>query len=396
MMKFTKQSVERLRPPAGKADHFEWDDGVPGFGIRFRGGKRTWVAQLRVNGATRRLALGDCRKIELEPARAAAKRFFAEATLGKDPAAERAQARARAANTLGRTIDRYLDARAGAVRANTHRHLTRYLQNYFTSLHSRPADAVTRADIAPVIAAIAKEHGKASAARARSALSAFYSWALKEGIAGETNPVTFTNDPAPDERPRERTLSPAEIRAIWHTLPDSDFGKIVRLLFYTACRRSEIGNLEWSEVDFDKALLTIPGDKTKNRKTLRLPLVEEAVAILRSIPRREGSPFVFGRGFTQFTYYHRHLCLCLRASGHATDWRLHDIRRTVRSEMGDLGVDPWVGEQILNHARAGIEGTYNWAKLEKQMRAALQLWADRLREIVEGAEPTVVPMRMPA
>jgi hypothetical protein len=82
--------------------------------------------------------------------------------------------------------------------------------------------------------------------------------------------------------------------------------------------------------------------------------------------------------------------------GYITDWQLHDIRRTVRSEMGDLGVELWVGEQILNHVRAGIEGVCNWVRLERQMCQALQLWAARLRAIVEGAESTVVPMRMPA
>jgi hypothetical protein len=61
--------------------------------------------------------------------------------------------------------------------------------------------------------------------------------------------------------------------------------------------------------------------------------------------------------------------------------------------MGNLGVEPWVGEQVLNHTRAGIEGTYNWAKLEKQMRAALTLWADRLPAIVEGTEPTAPALR---
>jgi hypothetical protein len=85
---------------------------------------------------------------------------------------------------------------------------------------------------------------------------------------------------------------------------------------------------------------------------------------------------------------------CLAATGAVTEtWSLHDIRRTIRSEMGELGVEPWIAEQILNHARHGIEATYNWAKLERQMRQALQLWADRLRSIVEETESTVVALR---
>jgi integrase len=386
-MRFTKGNIAELQLPPGKADHFVWDDSCPGFGVRIRGTRRTWVAQMRVHGQTKRLNLGDVRQIELEPARAAARRFFAEAVLGKDPAKERAAARARAANTTSGVIELYLAAREDALRPSTNQGLTRYLKRYFPTLQTMPIDSVTRRDVALAVAAIVENHGTVAAARARSALSSFYAWALKEGIATcESNPVTFTNDPAPDERPRERVLKPGEVRAIWHTLPDTEFGRITRLLFLTACRRREIGSLEWSEIDFDKALLTIPGEKTKNHRTHKLPLIPEAIEILRNVARRDNNKFVFGGvrlGFTSFPYATKELQQCLAATGDVTEqWSLHDIRRTVRSELGDLGVEPWIGEQIMNHAKAGIEGVYNWAKLEKQMRDALTLWADRLHSIV--------------
>jgi integrase len=399
-MKFTKANTAALQLPAGKTDHFVWDDATPGFGVRLRGDRRTWVAQIRALGQTKRLAIGNVAQIELEPARAAAKRFFAEATLGKDPLKARAEARAKARNTVGVVIEQYLAKREPVARPNTYRHLDRYLNRYFASLHGHAVEAVTRRDVAVAIAEVARVHGEVSAARARSALSAFYTWALKEGLAGESNPVAFTNDPAPGEKPRDRVLSAPEIRAIWHSLPNNEFGRITRLLFYTACRRQEIGSLEWSEIDFDKSLLVIPGNKMKGGVEHRLPLTPEAVGILKSIPCRADNPFVFGvarRGFTSFSYYHDELRKALSATGSITEpWRLHDIRRTIRSELGDLGVEPWIAEQILAHVRAGIEDVYNKAKLEKQMRTALQMWADRLRSIVEGTESTVVPMRMPA
>jgi integrase len=388
-MKFTKASVAALQLPAGKTDHFFWDDATPGFGVRLRGTKRTWIAQMRVHGRTQRLALGNVSQIELEPARSAAKRFFAESTLGKDPAKERAKAREAAANTVGVVIEKYLAAREEVARPNTMRNLNRYLRKLFVPMHGRPIESVTRREVADELNRISKENGKCTAKEARAALSACWTWALKEGIAGESNPVAFTNDPNPGAKPRERVLAPSEIRAIWRALPDLPFGQLVRLCFYTACRRSEIGDLEWSEVDFGKALLTIPGKKMKGRHEHRLPLVPEAIEILRAMPRFEGNPFVFGgrHGFTTFSYFQTALTSCLAATGEVTEqWSLHDIRRTVRSELGDLGVEPWVGETILAHHRGGIEGVYNQAKLEKQMRQALELWADRLRAIVEGKE----------
>jgi integrase len=385
-MKFTKTSITALTRPAGKVDHFVWDATTPGFGIRLReSGRKTYNAQIRVHGRTKRLAIGDVAQIELEAARTAAKRFFAEVTLGQDPVKARAEARAKFALTVGNVVEKYLAANESVARPNTLRHQRRYLRRYFAGLHSHSIDSVTRRDVALLIAEITEQHGKSSAKHARAVLSSFFTWALKEGIAGESNPVEHTNDPSPGENPRDRVLKPEEIRAIWQTLPDTDYGKIIRLMFYTACRRQEIGSLEWSEANFERAMLIIPGNKTKNHRAHRLPLVPEAINILQSIPRRGGDPYVFRgrRGFTSFSYYQGELRACLAATGDVTeDWRPHDIRRTVRSEMGELGVEPWIGEQILNHARAGIEGVYNWSKLERQMRQALQMWADRLCTIV--------------
>jgi integrase len=395
-MKFTKASVAALTLPAGKSDHFVWDDATPGFGVRLREpDKKIWYAQLRVHGHTKRLALGDVARIDLEPARSAAKRFFAEATLGQDPVKARAEARAKAAITVGNTIEKFIAAKESASRPNTRRHRERFLRKFFAPLHSTPLDAVTRRDVAAAIADIAEAHGLISAKHSRAALNTFYLWSVKEGYA-ESNPVALTNDPAPGYEPRERVLKPSEIRAIWSSLPATPFGQVVRLLFYTACRRSEIAGLEWSEVDFAKAMLVIPGNKTKNHRAHRLPLAPEAVEILQSIPRQPDSPFVFGgrRGFTTFSYCLGELQKCLAATGGVVEhWTLHDVRRTARSELGELGVQPWIGEQILNHARAGIEGTDNWAKLEKQMRQALDQWADRLRSIVDETESTVVALR---
>lgn len=396
-MKFTKATAASLALPAGKSDHFEWDDATPGFGIRLRGDRRTWTAQIRVHGRTRRLAIGDIRQIDLEPARAAAKKFFAEATLGNDPAKSRAEARAKAAITVGGTVEKYLTAREAELRPGSFRQVTLFLRQHFKQLHGLPLDSVTRREVAVAVEAITKNSGPVAGARARTVLSGFYSWALRQGLSDGSNPVEHTNRPG-NETPRERVLAPQEIRSIWLACSgEGDFPRILRLLFLTACRRSEIGSLEWSEINFDRALLTIPGEKVKNHRTHRLPLVPEAAEILRSVPRREGNPFVFGpprQGYTAFSYAVTELHRCLAATGDVTGhWQLHDIRRTVRSEMGDLGIEPWIGEQILNHARAGIEGTYNWATLERQMRQALGLWGDRLRCIVEGTESNVVALR---
>src|SRR5262249_7501591 len=91
-MTLTLNVVGALLLPAGKQDHFEWDDALPGFGVRLRGDSKRWLIQSRVGLQQRRESLGDVRKVKLDDARRIARQRFAQAELGTDPAAERARA----------------------------------------------------------------------------------------------------------------------------------------------------------------------------------------------------------------------------------------------------------------------------------------------------------------
>jgi hypothetical protein len=56
--------------------------------------------------------------------------------------------------------------------------------------------------------------------------------------------------------------------------------------------------------------------------------------------------------------------------------------------MAELGVLPHIFEAVLNHQsghKSGVAGTYNRAKYEGEMRAALQRWADYVDHITGPA-----------
>src|SRR5262249_16863780 len=129
--------------------------------------------------------------------------------------------------------------------------------------------------------------------RARQSLSAFFSWAIREGVV-ESNPVIGTNDPASHLDARDRVLSDAEFRTIWLACLDDDFGRVIKLLMLTGARRDEIGGLKWSELDLDRCTLSIPGGRTKNHHALNLTLPAAAISILKAAPRRKDRDFVFG------------------------------------------------------------------------------------------------------
>jgi hypothetical protein len=81
-------------------------------------------------------------------------------------------------------------------------------------------------------------------------------------------------------------------------------------------------------------------------------------------------------------------------------WRLHDLRRTVATMLGEeLKVLPHVIEGLLNHvsgSKKGIAGIYNRALYAAEVKIALARWAEHLTAIVEGRESTVVPFQLTA
>jgi integrase len=391
-MKLSAKTVAALELD-GKRDVIHFDDLMSGFGYRLRagaGGKvlRSWVVQYRRGGASRRLLLGSAEVLSAEQARTMAKKALGLIANGEDPAADRADRRAKDKLTLRSVIDEYLAAKQ--VRPRTLAEIRRYLTVYCRPLHGMPVDAVTRKDIATRLAAIGREHGSITLARARAALSAFFTWAMQMGIV-EANPVLGTAKPQ-DTTPRDRVLSDAELVAIWRACGDDDFGRIVRLLILMPCRRSEIGGMRWGElVDLERGW-TLPAERSKNGRAHTLPLLPMALAIIKAVPRMATRDHLFGVRANGFTPW-EDAKAALGARSGVTGWVLHDIRRSVATRMADLGVGPHIIEEILNHRsghKSGVAGIYNRSSYTNEVRAALALWHDHVRTLVEGGERKVL------
>jgi integrase len=402
-MKLTTENVSVLVRPTDKADHVEWDTSLPGFGVRLRGNSKRWLIQYRVGLQQHREILGDVRKVRIEDAHKIARQRFAQAELGIDPAAEKTKARVAAVAaklTLASVADVYLSAKQQAVKSGSYTESTyeataRYFNVHWAPLRNRSIESINRAEIAKRLQEITARHGRSAAAKARFTLSALFSWAMGEGLC-DANPVVATNNPEMGVLPRERVLGDSELKAIWTACLDDDLGRMVKLLTLTGCRRDEIAALRWDEIDFDAGALTISGARTKNRRTLSLALPESALAILRAVARRDG-PCVFGdsrHGFTGWSAAKRKLDARLAVAGkQLPHWTLHDLRRTMRTGLGRLGVPPHVAELTINHAKAGIVAVYDRYSYAAEMAAALNKWAEHVTAVVEGRKSKIVPLR---
>jgi integrase len=382
----------------GKRDLIVFDEDLPGFGLRLRAGgdrvRRSWVAQYRADGRTRRVLIGSAETVAPLDARKAARKILANAALGGDPQGAKALKRREATRTVRSVVDAYLEARQPELRPASYRVARLYLTGpYFRPLHPIAVSGVTRSDVASCIRTVVRNHSANTAAAARRALSAFFGWTIAEGLLGDgANPVGGTYSP-PNPVPRDRVLSNDELVAIWRACPDDDYGRIVRLLILLGSRRREVGGMQWSELDLDAGTWTLPAARAKNNRAQTIALPPAALDIIRSVPR-SARDHLFGdrakAGFTAWTAGKQELDSRL---GAVKPWRVHDVRRTVATGMADLGVEPHHIEACLNHFgghRAGVAGVYNRSSYVSEVARALTRWADHVEQLVSGKKPAAV------
>jgi integrase len=398
-MKLIERNIAKIKAGAArKSDHFEWDSEMPGFGLRVRSGRASWVMQYQVHGRSHRIKLGDQAVMSADAARTAAKEAAGKVAASRrtgeaHPILEqkriademaRAEAKRPGDAPFGSRIDEYLAARTGngnGLREASLIETRRYLEQHFKALHNIPLAEIRRIDVANVLSEI---KSPAVHNRARSTLSTFFAWAIGRGWV-DANPVVGTNK-AEGETERKRVLSDTEIAAVWLGADRANgYGTILKLLLLTGCRRDEIGGLRWNEVDLNARTITIPGARTKNGEQHVVPLSDAAASILAGIAKRDGYEHVFGRtlaaGFSGWSSAKAEFDATVKLD----DWVVHDLRRTVRTGIDKLGTLPHICEAVLNHLPPKLVRTYNQNTYENEKRKALDAWAHHLKTIVAQA-----------
>jgi integrase len=274
------------------------------------------------------------------------------------------------------------------LRSTSYADTSRYFALHWLPLRNRPLGAITRADVAGRLQELVKANGRIAAARARATLSSLYAWSMREGLC-DSNPVISTNNPAIGVPSRDRVLADSELAVIWHACADDDFGRIARLLILIGARRREIGGLKWNDVNLDTGALLIPGERTKGGRALELILPAAALGILRSTPHRR--EYVFGdRGVGFSSWSTSTASMKARITPPLAPWILHDLRRSMRTGLGRLGVQPHIAELVIGHTRGCVEAIYDRGRYEREKRSALALWADHVLAAVEGRAPKVL------
>lgn len=382
-MKLTPSAVAALTLPDGIDDKIFFDDDLKGLGVRLRrSGSRSLVLQYAIAGKTRKVPLGPAKTAaDLAKARAQARDLLAKIRLGGDPASEKAQARVRSAETFGSLVKPFLlyqrDKPKNPLKPRSLKESERHLFKLCKPLHALPITAISRRTIAERLEEIARDNGPAASNRALGTLGAFFTWAIRKGML-DTNPASLI-DKAKENRSRDRVLTDAELATVWQVLGEGRYGTIVKLLALTGLRRGEIGDLCWSEIDFETDMITVPAARTKNGREHLVPMSAPVRVLLEAHPRLEGRERVFATVLWNVEKKALDERVAETVGKPLAGWVLHDLRRVFSTRLNEaLGVASHVVEVLLGHAgthRAGVAGIYNRSEYLDERAVALDRWA---------------------
>jgi integrase len=410
MKPLTDRKLKSLKPaPAGK--RYDIRDDVRGLAVRVNDeGRKSFVLIARFPGSNNptRRALGEYPAMTLERARAEARKWHQLLDEGIDPKVElerrqRAEAR-RQENSFGNVAEAYF---AHIKRMNLRRafEAEREIRRELVSRwERRPITDITRHDLLEVIEAALKRGSSWQAHHIFSYTSRLFNWAIERGTYGlETSP---THGMRPTrvigaKKPRSRVLTDTELKALWNVSEQLGYayGPFVRLLILTGQRKTEVAAAEWPEFDLEKRLWIIPPGRMKMDAAHVVPLTSEAIAVLESLPRFQNGQCLFSYTFgktpiNSFSKAKEKVdSLMAKELPNVAPWVFHDIRRTVRTHLSALPIPDLVRELVIAHTKPGLHKVYDQHAYLDEKRHALELWAARLRSIVEPAPANVVKIK---
>jgi len=402
-----------------------WDQKLPNFGIRVKEGKRSWIVAYSFNNQSRRKTIGPVALVPQAKARKAAADTMADVHVARskgeaDPVARiraaKEQARKDAAGTFGAILPRYLTLRETDMRSSGH-YVTKFnLETKAAPLHDLPIGEID------IVAAgeFLKEFEATPATynRVRSALRKMWVWLMSKGLA-TSNPWALSQKHQ-GEKARKRWLKLDELVDVWHAAAEAgEFGKLVRLLMLSACRRNEIALMPWDELDAGDAA-DIHEDRVKTGRTFGnhlLPLTKHMREIFNELRKTRTGEFVFtgstgnplfrggalDRGKTELDELiavRRHKL----GKKPMEPWTLHDLRRSFSTimhkhidesdEAQALHITHGTIEACMGHVPAGeggISARYNEHRRKKTLLVCLSYWNDLLMTEIDAAPEAKLP-----
>lgn len=385
----TAISVERMAPPKrGQVDIF--DKGFPGLALRVSyGGRKAWSFVYRHAGKVRRFQLGTYPALSLSEAREAWRAARQQVERGADPSeTQRRDASAMFESVMAEWLAR--DQGKNRSLAATTRLLNADVLPYWRRLR---IDEIGKRDVLEVIDRVTDRGSPVMARQLHVVLHRLFRWSVGRGII-EANPLTDLDLPE-NNPPRKRFLTDAELALVMRAAGElGGYGAVVKLLALTGCRRQEIADLTWDEID--GAGIRLDGNRRKNAEPLTVKLSAPARAIIEALPRSSDRVFSGSRRAALGHWARLKEQLDAKVAelnnGPLPHWNLHDLRRTLAVGLQKLGIGLQVVERVLGHgsragSRSGVVGIYQAYSYDKEAGDALAVWGQHVMRLLDEGTP---------
>ena len=341
-----------------------WDSTTPGFGIRCGLRTKTWTV---MRGRTReRLSIGSYPDLSVAEARAEAKRLLSTAPEPKIVSLTFEDAR-----------DRFIEENYRDAKSRTKAEAERLLKKHFKGLDHRQLHSIDDADVK-------RELDKLSDTPSEQlhvfrTARCFFRWCVRPPRRYiKHSPMEGYEPPSSDKR-GTRILSDDELKAVWKAAQTPPHA-IIRLLILWGTRNTEtiVTERKWAS----DAVLTIPGEFTKNGRDHSIPICPLAQETLDLFPG--GTHFFrsrWGDGHLSFAGLAKIKAEVMKASG-TKGWQTRDLRRTFRSNMARLKVPRDLAEILINHAPPVLDDIYDRYDRIEEKREALAKYEDFIQTLV--------------
>ncbi|MDG4603003.1 MAG: tyrosine-type recombinase/integrase [Defluviicoccus sp.] len=368
----------------------------------------------RMNGRRETVTLGRYGAAGISLARAReklidAKRAIAE---GRSPAQEkqREKRRLKEAKSFGEFAERWFQEGRMADSTKAMRRAI-YERDLLPKYRNRLLTEITAEDLRALCAAVKERGAPAVAIHVRDIVKQIYGFAILHGEkvhnpAEDVGPASIAHFV-----PRDRSLSPSEIRIMLNqlehvpTLPTIRLG--MKLFLLTMVRKSELQDATWDEVDFENAVWSIPKERMKRSRPHNVYLSQQALDIMVALKTCAGnsryllpSRYDVDAPMSRATFNRITTAVVARAKKEGLpleSFTVHDLRRTGSTLLNELGFNSdWIEKCLAHEDGRSSRGVYNKAEYEHQRRHMLQEWANIVDAWAAGQKyvPSLYPPSM--
>lgn len=369
----TQKFVDKAACPPGKAKVAFFDTNLTGFllEVRASGGKTYFARYRNRRGTIRVTKVASATIVKLEEARKAARKVLAKASLGEDPAAEKAVLRA--VPTLAQFVEeRYLPF-AGSYKRSVKCDESLLRLHILPRLGDKHLDQIKRHDIVLMHQSRLNEGAApASANRLLILIKYIYNLAIKWEVPGVTSNPACRVSLFPVNNPKERFLTPEEAQRLLRELETSSnrlLRSIVAMLLLTGARKREVLHARWDDFDLPRRSWRIP--LSKSGKSRHVVLSQSVIDLLQQLPKHDDCPWVFANPDTlkPFADIFFPWDKARKAAG-LPDLRIHDLRHSFASFLVNAGRSLYEVQKLLGHSQISVTQRYAHLAPETLLDAA--------------------------